>query len=176
MATIKQTQVFKEVVNGSSISKAMLKAGYSLSTSKRTNKVTKTQGWQELMKKYLPDKDLAIKHNEQLNSSKLSKLYFDIDDDDKVIESVCKKLGVELLYIKVNKAGDGKTANVKAPDFFFRDLALDKAYKLKARYEIPEGEANKVLIINLTGETAKRFNVIDIPPSSEGNSLGPAQV
>lgn len=159
MATVRQRVAFKQVVNGSTISKAMKNAGYSTESSKRTNKLTATRGWQELMQKFIPDDDLAIKHNEQLNSSKLTKLYFDVDDEDKVITEVCKKLGVELLYIKVNKDKTGKTANVKAPDFFFRDLALDKAYKVKGRYNEPEG-GSKTLIINITGETASRYGLL----------------
>jgi len=144
MPTIKQKLAFKEVLNGSSITKAMKVAGYAPTTSSTTGKLTNTQGWEELTSKYLNDKDLAKKHQEQLNSSKHAKLYFDIDDDNKMIEDVCKKLGVELLYIKINKDKDGKTVNVKAPDFFFRDLALDKAYKLKKRYT--DGSTNNTQV------------------------------
>jgi len=155
---MKQKLAFNEVLKGSTISGAMRKAGYSESTSTTTGKLTNTQGWQELTGKYLDDKDLAKKHNEQLNSSKHGKLYFDIDDSDELIEQVCKKLGVELLYIKVNKAKDGKTANVKQPDFFYRDLALDKAYKVKGRYST-DGVIPSTVILNITGEVAKKYGV-----------------
>jgi len=158
MPTIKQKIAFKEVVNGSTLTKAMAEAHYAPSTSKRTNKLTRTKGWQELTKQFLNDEEIARKHNEQLNASKHSKLYFDIDDEDDLIIDVCKQLGVELLYIKVNKDKTGKTANVKAPDFFFRDLAIDKAYKVKGRYKDGD-DGNKVLIINITGESAKRYGL-----------------
>lgn len=158
MPTVKQKIAFKEVVKGSSITKAMVKADYAVSTSKRTNKLTRTKGWEELTKNFLSDEELVKKHNEQLNSSKHSKLYFDIDDEDSLIEDVCKKLGVELLYIKNNKDKSGKTANVKAPDFFFRDLAIDKAYKIKGKYK-NEGGDNKTLVLIVSGESANRFNV-----------------
>lgn len=158
MPTIRQKKAFKEVLNGSTITKAMVKAGYSATTASTTGKLTNTKGWEELTKKFLSDEELAKKHSEQLNSSKLTKLYFDVDDDDEVIEGVCKKLGVELLYIKINKDETGKTANVKAPDFFFRDLALDKAYKVKGRYS-GEGGGNKTLVLVVTGETAQRYGV-----------------
>jgi hypothetical protein len=160
MATIKQKLAFREVVlNGSTLTKAMKKAGYADTTATTTGKLTNTKGWRELMQQFIPDEELVQKHKEQLNSSKLVKLYFDIDDEDEVIEDVCKKLGVELLYVKVNKTKDGKTANVKAPDFFFRDLALDKGYKVKGRYSTEEG-GNKTLIINITGETASRYGIL----------------
>lgn len=170
MVTVRQRVAFKEVVNGSTLTNAMKIAKYSPSAVKRTNKLTRTKGWEELMQTFIPDEELAIKHNQQLNSSKLTKLYFDIDDDDEMIEEVCRKLGVELLYVKENKAKDGKTANVKAPDFFFRDLALDKAYKVKGKYA---GEGNdgggKTLIINITGETASRYKIL---PTLEDKGQG----
>lgn len=134
MPTVKQKLAFAKVVNGSTITKAMREVGYAETTSSRTNKLTRTKGWLELTEQYLPDKLIAKRHHEQINSSKLTKLYFDIDDDDETIRDVCKKLGVELLYIKINKDKSGKTVNVKAPDLFFRDLAIDKAYKMKGKY------------------------------------------
>lgn len=159
MATIKQKIAFKEVVKGSTLTKAMEKANYSPTTAKRTNKLTRTKGWEELTNAYLSDKELAEKHSAQLNSSKLTKLYFDIDDEDETIEEVCKKLGVELLYIKINKDQTGKTANVKAPDLFFRDLALDKAYKIKGKYSNDGDGGNKTLVLVVSGESANRYNV-----------------
>ena len=172
MATVKHKIAYKEVVKGSTITAAMRKAGYSSETAKRTNKLTRTKGWQELIQNHLSDEALAKRHEEQLNSSKLTKLYFDIDDDDETIERVCSQLGVELLYIKINREKDGKTANVKAPDFFYRDLALDKAYKLKARYVNEREEGSKTLIVMVTGETAQRY--AHIPSFTESGSPGQA--
>lgn len=146
MTTIKQKLAFNKVVNGSTITKAMREVGYADSTASRTNKLTKTKGWSELTEHYLPDKLITKRHNEQLNSSKLTKLYFDVDDEDEMIEKVCKELGVELLFIKVNKDKTGKTVNVKAPDLFFRDLAIDKAYKLKGKYS---AENNSQINVNI---------------------------
>jgi len=69
MATLRQKVAFKEVVNGSTISGAMVKAGYSPSTSERTNKLTRTKGWNELMEKHLPDSSLAKRHRQLLNKN-----------------------------------------------------------------------------------------------------------
>ena len=85
MATIKHKKAFKEVVNGSSLTKAMTVAGYSQSTAKRTNKLTKTKGWEELTKKYLNDKDLAKKHNELLNSHRIEHMVFPLNVTDEEI-------------------------------------------------------------------------------------------
>lgn len=159
--TIRQKTVFKEVLNGSSISKAMIKAGYSPTTASTTGKLTNTLGWKQLVDKFLSDDILVRRHIEQLNSSKHAKLYFDIDDDDDLIKRVCKQLGVELLYIKENKDKTGKTANVKAPDFFYRDLALDKAYKLKGRYpkEIPNPNSNNIIIVQVSSAGAEKYGI-----------------
>ena len=70
-ATIKQKKAFKEVVNGSTLKGAMQKVGYSVETSKRTNKLTRSKGWQELLDKHLPDSLLAKRHRELLNKREL---------------------------------------------------------------------------------------------------------
>lgn len=70
MPTIKQIKAFKEVLNGSTISAAMVKAGYAPdTTATTTGKLTNTDGWRELMEKHLPDKLLAKKHKEGLDAS-----------------------------------------------------------------------------------------------------------
>jgi hypothetical protein len=68
MVTIKQKRAFKKVVEGSSLTQAMKDVGYSLETAKRTNKLTETDGWNELMNKYLPDDDLAKAHKQGLKA------------------------------------------------------------------------------------------------------------
>lgn len=71
-ATIKQKRAFKEVgVNGGNISKAMVAAGYSVEVAKRTDKLTNTKGWQELMEEYLPDELLTKVHVEGLAATKI---------------------------------------------------------------------------------------------------------
>lgn len=149
MATAKQEATFRDQLEnpGKALSKSMRENGFKPGMAKNPQDLKKTKGWQELTDKFLNDKELMKKHNEQLNSSRMTKMYFDIDDSDSDIRKVCKELGVELLYVKLNKDKTGKTVNVKAPDFFYRDLALDKAYKLKGKYSaekkelsIPQGD------------------------------------
>lgn len=124
------------------VSKAMAQAGYPPASSKNPQDLTQSKGWQELMAEYLPDEGLAQRHREQLNSWKHSKLYFDVDDDEETIRRVCDELGVKLVYVKLNKERDGQIAHIKAPDHFYRDLALDKAYKLKGLYGAEAGVTN----------------------------------
>lgn len=71
MATIRQKRAIIEVVKGSNISQAMRKVGYSKETAKRTNKLTASTAWPELMEKYLPDLKLAQVHAEGLDATKI---------------------------------------------------------------------------------------------------------
>lgn len=116
MATILQTKVFKSVVNGSEkITKAMSKAGYAVSTSKRTNKVTRTKGWKELMDKHLPDSELAKVHKELLHKRE----------------------------IHIIKSKEGEEAEViDQPETQAASKALDMAYKLKNHYPASPEQSN----------------------------------
>lgn len=108
MATIRQKKVFQAVVKGSTISGAMVKAGYALSSSKRTNKVTRTKGWKELMDKFIPDKELARVHKEGLSAAKK---VFKNNNESGEIEEVGNE-----------------------PDYAVRHKYLDTGYKLKGYY------------------------------------------
>lgn len=85
----------------------MVKAGYAASTSKRTNKVTRTKGWAELMEEELPDKLLAKRHRELLDSRQ-----------------------VEIVH-------NGKESHaeiIDQPDVQAVSKGLDMAYKLGGKY------------------------------------------
>lgn len=112
MATIKQKQAFKEVVNGSSITAAMKKVGYSKETSKRTNKLTRTKGWEELLEKHIPDSLLAKRHRELLNKQ-------------------------EVIIVR-----DGKESHTELTEQPHTDVkaAIDMGYKLKGKYSAEKHE------------------------------------
>jgi len=112
MATIKQKMTFKEVVKGSTIKGAMRKAGYSEETSKRTNKVTRTKGWEELLEKHIPDSLLAKRHRELLNKQ-------------------------EVIIIR-----DGKESHTELTEQPHTDVkaAIDMGYKLKGKYAAEKHE------------------------------------
>lgn len=74
MATIKQREAVKKTLeNHGNVSKAMLEVGYSPNTAKNPKILTDSKGWQELMDKYLPDKDLAKVHRQGLKATKETK-------------------------------------------------------------------------------------------------------
>lgn len=117
MPTVRQKRAFKEVVKGSSLTGAMKSVGYSLETAKRTNKLTKTKGWKELMDSYLPDKDLAKAHKEGLRATKRS--------------------GVGGMKIGIGKNGkveDFGHTDIEEPDYAVRHKYLETAYKIKNKF------------------------------------------
>ena len=126
MATFKQKSAFKEVVNGSTITGAMQNAGYALSTSKRTNKLTRTKGWKELVDKFLPDKLLTRKHLEGLDAvTKKPQL---VDRDDK---------------------GRPVYEYIPEDDYSTRFRYLESAYKIRDKYPKERADImNQVNIIN----------------------------
>lgn len=126
-ATIRQKQVFHDVVNGSTISGAMVKHGYSPSTAKRTNKITSTKGWQKLVQKHLSDEKLAKVHSEGLAATKY---------ESRLI-------------------GKGESEIVEVPDFAVRHKYLDTGYKVKKVYsDAPTN--NTAILVQISEAIAKK--------------------
>ena len=145
MATLKQKKAFKAVVNGSTIKAGMLQAGYSEETAKRTNKVTRTKGWQELMEKHLPDALLAKKHKEGLDA--VTKKPHLVDRDDK---------------------GRPVYEYVSEDDFAVRHKYLDSAYKLKGRYAESESNGGTKILIVLPPQLIEK-NGINAEPGTNSD-------
>lgn len=139
MPTIRQKKAFKEVVSGSTISGAMLKVGYSESTAKRTNKLTRTQGWNELLETLLSDEKITKVHNKLLNKK------------ESFIVSDGARTGSHVEFTDQPHSDAAK--------------AIDMAYKLKRKYE-SEAINNNVIVVNVSGEAASKYGII-IPPSND---------
>lgn len=115
MATIKQKKAIQEiVVNGSTIKDGMRKAGYSETTSHRTNKLTRTKGWAELMEQYLPDKLLAEKHKELLLVPKKFRTYVkgDLTSETEELDSNAIGKGLDMGYKLKGRYAPDKTINL----------------------------------------------------------------
>lgn len=70
--TIKQKKAIENVVaNGGNLAKAMVDAGYSPNTAHTPSKLTKSDAWQALMEKHLPDEKLAQVGEEGLGAWKI---------------------------------------------------------------------------------------------------------
>ena len=131
MPTIKQKTAFKEVLSGSTITRAMKIAKYADTTASTTGKLTNTKGWQELMNQHLPDSALAKKHRELLNKKEVLSIH------------------------------QGKDSHLEFTEQPHSDVskALDMAYKLKGRYAKEGGGdvTNNILI--LPGPVMNRHGV-----------------
>lgn len=134
MATVKQKIAIKKVLNGAPINKSMQEAGYSLSTSKTTGKLTRSKGWAELTEKYISDTSLAKVHKEGLSAT----MYFNeiIDRDSK---------GAPVYALK------------QVPDFSVRHKYLESGYKVKGKYA--ESSSSKTLVVIIAGQSAERYGV-----------------
>jgi hypothetical protein len=130
MATIRQRKAFKEVVRGSTIKDAMIKAKYSLTTANRTNKLTRTKGWQELLDKNLSDEKITAIHNKLLNKR------------ESFIVSDGAKEGSHVEFTEQPHSDAAK--------------AIDMAYKLKKKYE-SEAINNNIVIVNVSSEGASKY-------------------
>lgn len=170
MATLKAKRTFKNLSDniGKPIGEAMREAGYSEQTSKTPKRLTTTLGWQELMSKYLPDKDLAKTHNTMLKANVMVTADFSTSISDQDIKKHIKAIsGSKLISIdtsmiyKKSKGGDSfETFNVKratytVPENNARSKGLDFAYKLKKKYN--DDEDNHPNSLKLTDEQLNRI-------------------
>lgn len=147
-ATIRQRLVFNDVVNGSSISKAMAKHGYSLSTSVRTNKITETKGWKELLEEHLGDDLLAERHKELLNKRE-AELFSRVKRDENGKPIVDDKGNIIEEHVYVDNGPDTQAVS----------KALDMAYRLKDKYA-----AEKQVL--LTASVADVLASLEEPPNA----------
>lgn len=132
MSGLRIEQTFKEVVKGSTISGAMLKAGYAETTAARTNKVTETQKWKELVAKHISDTKLTKLHDRLLKK------------EEAIVISDGAQNGSHIEWTKQPHSDSLR--------------ALEMGYRLKGKFPKEEGNAsNQVLVINISGETDARF-------------------
>jgi hypothetical protein len=115
MPTVKQRLAFKEVLKGSTLTKAMSKAGYAPTTASTTGKLTNTRGWEELMEKTLSDKALLKIHQELLNKKEkivlgIGKGYSAIEDTNQPHSDAVKALDIG--YKLKHRYSDGKDTHV----------------------------------------------------------------
>lgn len=138
MATIRQKIAYKEVVKGSTIVSAMRKAGYAASTSSRTNKLTRTKGWEELVENFISDRKLAKVHSE----------------------------GLEATKYESRLSGKGESELMEVPDYSVRHKYLESGYKVKGKYG-NDGNPNKPLIVIISNESNRRYSTqsITVPDS-----------
>jgi len=145
MAIVKGTrkgirQVAKKVAEGDgkiSVSRAMREVGYSESTAKNPQRITKTRTWQKIMDEEFPDEKISKIHNKLLNAKGFTTRSFPKNMSDDDIKSIIKSAGATPLRIFEGKNDMGlkvKSCFFTYPKEVVIDKALDKVYKLKGRY------------------------------------------
>lgn len=119
MATIKQELAVAEIIEnrGIPVGEAMVKAGYSQNSAINPKNLTDSDGYKELMKKYLPDDLLAKKHLELLNKQ-------------------------EVIAKNNNTTGQIDIIPTGQMDVTAVAKALDMAYKIKGSYADPKVNMN----------------------------------
>lgn len=141
MATERQKRAVKNLAeNGGIVSKAMRDAGYTKISSATPKKLTSSKGYEELMKKYLPDSLLAKKHQALLNKEETVR--------------------------RTDMNGDIETVKTGEIDVMAVTKGLDMAYKLKGRYVEKVDVTSGGLPIQISEVIAKK-NKID---SNEGSN------
>lgn len=83
MATVKQQKALDILVeNGGNVSQAMIAAGYSPATAHTPQKLTESKAFKEIFGSIITDEDLAQKHRELLNSTKIEHMVFPLGPKD----------------------------------------------------------------------------------------------
>lgn len=129
MPTIKQRKAVRALgENGGIVSTAMIEAGYSPKTAKNPDKLTESDGFRELTKKFLPDDLLMKVHMQGLQATRSDSAGQQVDDFQarhKYLDSAYKLKGLYAPEMTHNM-----NINVNAtPD------SLSKFDKLRTEYE-----------------------------------------
>jgi len=134
MATIKQKVALKNLVeNGGNVTKAMIDAGYSPNTANTPQKLTESDGWQELMDKYLPDEKIIQKVDEGLEATRV------------------------ISAVKGTSANGGTTDFIDVPDYAVRHKYVETSLKIKGKLIEPTDEPIKVNVTIDIGEALKKI-------------------
>lgn len=115
MATEKQTKAFQKVVlEYKPVSVAMKEVGYSKSMANNPQYLTQSDGWKELVEKYIPDDLLAQKHRDLLQAT----------DKDGYTDYGSVKAGIDMGYKLKGKYAPDRSVSVNI------DIATPEALEL----------------------------------------------
>lgn len=153
--TLKQRIAFKKLVEisrnpkgrkGITIGSILRQGGYAPNTAIKPSQVTKSKGWQYLMKKYFPDDKVAKVEEGQLNASRIGHYIFPIKEDNKEIKKIVESFP-NCKLIKIRKQLNWKRAYFSSPDNTAIGKSLDRIYKMKKRY--PKEDQDKPVEIKI---------------------------
>ncbi len=134
MATYKQKLAVKHIIEGDSISKAMLKAGYSPATAKNPKNLTERIVFSEFMEKHgVTDDKVAERLSEGLDATKT---------------------------IVMGKDSNESFVDIQ-PDYLVRHKYIDTTLRLKGYLKNNEGTTNNVINIPILGGISVHNNTGD---------------
>lgn len=132
--THRQKKVIDSLVgNGGSLTKAMVKAGYSPQYAKNPKKFRTTASFKQLIDVNLPDWLLAEKHQEALEAQAVDSFVFPLAMEDEDIAELIKNWGFKLTRISHGQTNN--RAYFVMPDHKIRLDAIKEGYKIKNKYE-----------------------------------------
>lgn len=125
------------------LKKMALEAKYSKSVAKHPDNITESLGFQDLLAKELPEKEVLKTHRGLLESHKVEYLSFPIKENTNRIKGIIKKAGFKFLSISEIKVLNKKFAYFLIPENKSRANAVDMFYKLKGSYASDKIEDQK---------------------------------
>ena len=123
--------ISENIGNPKKIKKELMAMGYSESYID-SGQMKKTNSFQVLVDKYLPDEDLMHHHKEMLRQTRIDYFVFPRKMEDEEIFEHVEAAG--LTCITVRTSDKGKMAFYAVADANAKKAALDMAYKLKSKY------------------------------------------
>jgi len=160
MATLRQKKALEKLAEngGRSVSRAMVEAGYSPMTAKRPDKLTKSKGFQELAREYLPDNLLLEKHVEGLEATKI--IISHTEPDKEVPDFLIRHKYLETGYKIRQKLVDSDVKDEKiivnliqfnAPD----NTAPQHRFQAKTVSVASDGSSGKVQVVDFAPESGE---------------------
>lgn len=123
-ASIKTKLAFKKVVeNGATVTQAMREVGYAEATVNNPQNLTKSDAWQELLEKHIPDSLLSQKLEEGLEANKQLAAQVIFKKDAPTSQSARE----------LPTAGSTTNDFIEVPDMAVRHKYLETAFKVKGK-------------------------------------------
>lgn len=134
MPTLRQKLAFEKTIeNNGNVSKSMRESGYSKSHSCNPQILTNSKGFQKLLNKYAPERDLIVKATKMLEQCNIEHKDFPASLSIDIIKELFKKSMIEVLHIEI-KPNEKTTVYFKQVDALTQDKALDKLLRLHGLY------------------------------------------
>jgi len=128
----KYLTIAKKVIEGSTVKKAMLEAGYSKGVAKRPTEVIHNRTFKEILDELLPEEYVIGEHRKLYNEHRqLKQVRLDTIDDDIINKNI---EGLENVQVLKNEKDGYTTLLINEVDKEARRNAVEMAYKLRGSF------------------------------------------